>query len=80
MSNTFARQLPCFSVIAMYIFFLISASTLYRGEQKKQQRIAWLMLPASNLEKFLSRWIYMLVFMLVGGVLTFFVADCIHMV
>ena len=68
-----------FSVMAMYIFFLISASTLYRGEQKKQQRIAWLMLPASNMEKFLSRWIYLLVFSLVGGLLSFFVADLIHM-
>lgn len=69
-----------FSMMAMYIYFLITASTLYRGEQKKQQRIAWLMLPATNLEKFLSRWIYMLVFMLVGGVLTIFLADCIHMI
>ena len=69
-----------FSMIAMYIYFLITASTLYRGEQKKQQRIAWLMLPATNLEKFLARWIYMLVFMLVGGVLTIFLADCIHII
>ena len=68
-----------FSAIAMFIFFLINASTLYRGEQKKQQRIAWLMLPASNMEKFLSRWIYLLVFSVVGGLLTFFVADLIHM-
>ena len=68
-----------FGAIAMFIFFLISASTLYRGEQKKQQRIAWLMLPASNLVKFLSRWIYLLVFSLVGGLLSFFVADLIHM-
>ena len=68
-----------FSAIAMFIFFLIAASTLYRTEQKKQQRIAWLMLPASNLEKFLSRWVYLLVFSLVGGLLTFFVADLIHM-
>ena len=68
-----------FGAIAMFIFFLISASTLYRGEQKKQQRIAWLMLPASNMEKFLSRWIYLLVFSLVGGLLSFFVADLIHM-
>ena len=69
-----------FSMIAMYIYFLITASTLYRGEQKKQQRIAWLMLPATNLEKFLARWIYMLVFMLVGGVLTIVLADCIHII
>ena len=68
-----------FGAIAMYIFFLITASTLYRTEQKKQQRIAWLMLPASNQEKFLSRWVYLLVFSLVGGLLTFFVADLIHM-
>lgn len=64
--------------IAMILFFLISASILYRSEQKKQQRIAWLMLPATNLEKFLSRWIYMVVFSLVGGMLTFFIADVIH--
>ena len=68
-----------FSMMAMFIFFLITASTLYRGEQKKQQRIAWLMLPATNLEKFLSRWIYMLAFMLVGGVLPIILADGIHM-
>lgn len=68
-----------FSAMAMYIFFLISASTLYRGEQKKQLRIAWLMLPASNMEKFLSRWLYLLVFSIVGGLLSFFVADLIHM-
>ena len=48
----------------MYIFFLIAVSILYRGEQKKQVRIAWLMLPATNLEKFLVRWIYMLAFSL----------------
>ena len=68
-----------FGCVAMMFFFLITVSTLYRSEQKKQQRIAWLMLPATNLEKFLSRWIYMLVFSLVGGVLMFFVADLIHM-
>ena len=68
------------SMMAMYIYFLITASTLYRGEQKKQHRIALLMLPATNLEKFLSRWIYMLVFMLVGGVLTIVLADCIHII
>ena len=66
-------------IMAMYIYFLIAASTLYRSEQKKQQRIAWLMLPTSNLEKFTSRWIYLLVFSLVGGILPFFIADLIHM-
>ena len=74
------QGVAAFSMIGMYIYFLITTSTLYRSEQKKQQRIAWLMLPATNLEKFLARWIYMLVFMLVGGVLTLFLADCIHII
>ncbi|MBP5338180.1 MAG: hypothetical protein J6Z14_02595 [Prevotella sp.] len=69
-----------FSTIAMLFYFLIAASILYRNEQKKQQRIAWLMLPATNLEKFLSRWLYLVAFSLVGGLLTFFVTDAIHMV
>ena len=77
--NNICEGVAAFSAIAMFIFFLITASTLYRGEQKKQQRIAWLMLPATNLEKFTSRWIYMLAFSLVGGLLPFFVADGIHM-
>ena len=74
------NAVAAFGVIAMFIYFLIAASTLYRGEQKKQQRIAWLMLPANNLEKFASRWVYLLAFSVVGGVLPFFVADGIHMV
>lgn len=77
--NAICEGVAVFSAIALFIFFLITASTLYRGEQKKQQRIAWLMLPATNLEKFTSRWIYMLAFSIVGGVLPFFVADGIHM-
>ena len=73
-----AESVGVFSLMAMYIFFLLAASTLYRGEQKKQQRIAWLMLPASNLEKFLSRWLYLVAWSVVGGILSFLVADAIH--
>ena len=67
-----------FGAVAMLFYWLISASILYRSEQKKQQRIAWLMLPATNLEKFLSRWLYMVAFSLTGGILAFFVADILH--
>ena len=77
--SAICEAVGAFGAMAMYIFFLITASTLYRAEQKKQQRIAWLMLPATNLEKFASRWIYMAVFSIVGGLLTYFVADLIHM-
>ena len=67
-----------FSVIGLYIYMLATASTLYWREQKKAKRTAWLMLPATNMEKFLSRWVYMFVVSL-GGFLMFFVADAIHM-
>ena len=64
--------------ITMYIFFVACASTLFRNVQKKQQLTSYLMLPATNLEKFLSRWIYMLAVSVVGGILAFFVADILH--
>jgi hypothetical protein len=67
-----------FSVIGLYIYMLLMASTLYWREQKKAKRTAWLMLPATNMEKFLSRWVYLFVVSL-GGLLMFFVADAIHM-
>jgi hypothetical protein len=76
--NVICEAVGAFGAIAMLIYFLVAASTLYRSEQKKQKRIALLMLPATNLEKFLSRLIYWLVFSLIGGLLTFFVADLIH--
>ena len=68
-----------FGIIAMYISFLAAACTLFWAEQKKAKRTTHLMLPATNLEKFLARWVYLLVFSLVGGLLTFFVADGVHM-
>lgn len=67
-----------FGVIGFYIYMLVMASLLYWREQKKAKRTAWLMLPATNMEKFLSRWVYMFVVSL-GGFLMFLVADAIHM-
>lgn len=64
--------------IAMYIFFVACASRIFRDVQKKQKLTSYLMLPATNLEKFLSRWVYILVFSIVGGILALFVADIFH--
>ena len=69
-----------FGSVAMYFCFIVIASQLYGREQKKQLRTAFLMLPATNLEKFLSRWLYMIGFSIVAGILTFFVADALHMI
>jgi len=67
------------SMVGSLIFCLVAASTLYRDEQKKQKRISRLMLPASNLEKFTSRLVYLVVFCVTGGLLPFLVADLMHM-
>ena len=64
--------------ITMYIFFVACASRIFRNVQKKQTLTTYLMLPATNLEKFLSRWVYMLAVSIVGGILAFFVADALH--
>lgn len=69
-----------FGSVAMYFCFIVIASQLYGKEQKKQRRTAFLMLPATNQEKFLARWLYMIGFSVVAGILTFFVADALHMI
>lgn len=66
--------------IAMYVYFVASIVRIFRDVQKKQKLTTYLMLPATNLEKFLSRWVYMMVFSIVGGLLAFFVADALHAV
>ena len=69
-----------FGCIAMYIYCVASAVRIFRDVQQKQKLTTYLMLPATNLEKFLSRWVYMMVFSIVGGLLAFFVADGLHAV
>ncbi len=76
--NHICEAVAMFGVMTMYVFFLAVASTLWRHEQKKAGCTMHLMLPATQLEKFLSRWVYMLVLSLTAGCLTFFVADALH--
>ncbi|MCH5302339.1 MAG: hypothetical protein J1E77_05810 [Prevotella sp.] len=64
--------------IAMALAFLASAARAFQHEQKKQRRTVWLMLPATNLERFLSRWVYVLVSSVAAGILMFFAADALH--
>ena len=77
--NGVCEGVGMFGCVAMYLFFLAVASSLFRKEQRKAKRTTYLTLPATNLEKFLSRWVYMFTLSVVGGFLTFFVADAIHM-
>ena len=72
------QAVGAFGCIAMYVYFVASAVRIFRDVQQKQKLTTYLMLPATNLEKFLSRWVYMMVFSIVGGLLAFFVADALH--
>ena len=61
------------------VFWLCVASTLFHDVQNKGPRTVMQMLPATNLEKFLSRWVYMLVFSIIGGFVAFVLADMLHL-
>ena len=66
------------AIYAAYLFILGASCTIYRGAQRKAPRTVLLTLQASNAEKFLSRWVYLVVFSLLGSIGAFVVADLLH--
>lgn len=67
------------STIVMLVFSMICSCLAFKGVQDKAPRIVMLMLPASSLEKFLSRLVYLTCFILAGTLIAFVVADVIYM-
>jgi len=65
--------------IALIIFVLVALSTGFSDYQKKPQREAFLMLPSTNLEKFLAVVIYVTVVWSLAGFLAFVVGDTLRM-
>ena len=65
--------------IALFIFVLVALSTGFSDYQKKPQREAFLMLPSTNLEKFLAVVIYVTVVWSLAGFLAFVVGDTLRM-
>ena len=65
--------------IALIIFVLVALSTGFADYQKKPQREAFLMLPSTNLEKFLAVVIYVTVVWSLAGFLAFAVGDTLRM-
>ena len=65
--------------IALIIFVLVALSTGFSDYQKKPQREAFLMLPSTNLEKFLAVVIYVTVVWSLAGFLAFAVGDTLRM-
>ena len=65
--------------IALIIFVLVALSTGFADYQKKAKREAFLMLPSTNLEKFLAVVIYVTVVWSLAGFLAFVVGDTLRM-
>ena len=65
--------------IALIIFVLVALSTGFADYQKKTKREAFLMLPSTNLEKFLAVVIYVTVVWSLAGFLAFAVGDTLRM-
>ena len=66
--------------IALLIFVLVALSTGFAAYLKKPQREAFLMVPSTNLEKFLSVVIYVTVVWSLAGFLAYAVGDTLRMV
>lgn len=61
------------------VFLMISGCWILNNMKTKEQHITFKMLPASDLEKYLARVIYITVVWFAIGILTFCLADICHM-
>lgn len=51
------RTISGTSIVIIVLLMIVSISSLYNNMNTKQERIRFLMLPATNLEKYLCRWV-----------------------
>lgn len=76
-SDIQSATITCISFFTFYI--MISGCWILNNMKTKEQRIMFKMLPASDLEKYLSRVIYITVIWFAIGILTYFLADICRM-
>lgn len=76
-SDIQSATITCISFFTFYI--MISGCWILNNMKTKEQRIMFKMLPASDLEKYLSRVIYITVIWFTIGILTYFLADICRM-
>lgn len=63
------------SFALLFAFFLLCGSWIFSNMKTKEQRIMFKMLPASYLEKFLVRYMYVLILWGIGVIVAFCLAD-----
>ncbi len=66
-----------FCILAYFIFISIAGCWIFNNMRTKKQRIAFNMLPATHLEKYLSRYLYVTVFWIIGGIAAFIASDLV---
>lgn len=74
------RQTAQFALFFLAIAMLFGAANLFSHLKTKPQRSTYLTLPASNLEKYLSSYLYAVVVLAVGTFVAYCVADTLRMV
>lgn len=63
-----------------FVYIMISGCWIGSNLKTKQQIIMYKMLPASNLERFLSRYFYITFIWIMGGILAFAAADLVQII
>ena len=63
-----------------FVYIMISGCWIGSNLKTKQQIIMYKMLPASNLERFLSRYFYITFIWIMGGILAFVAADLVQII
>lgn len=77
-ADTYEQAFVVMTVMTYVVFticMVLSGSMMFNNMKSKQMRISFLVLPASNLEKFLSRWLITTVGALVVFIAALVVAD-----
>lgn len=66
------------SMTVMIILFTVAGCSIFKNMKTKPQRITFMMLPASSLEKFIVRYLYILVLYVVGTFVAYCCADLLR--
>ena len=74
------RSMMMETTVSFVIFMIVGASLIFVNMKTRQQRIAFCMLPASNAEKYLVRWLWATVGFALMFVCASVAADVLHMV
>lgn len=68
-----------FNILVLSVFISLSGCWIFSNMKTKGQIISFKMLPASDVEKYLTRFLYATVGLIAGAVLAFILADLVRM-